>query len=44
MTFKEYIASLAKEPGVVIETEGDACAFSLDSVEGTGVTFSGPCV
>ena len=34
MTFKEYIASLAKELDVEIETEGDACAFSLGSVEG----------
>ena len=31
MTFKEYVAALAKELGAEIESEGDACAFSLGS-------------
>ena len=34
MTFKEYVDVLAKELGVEIETEGDACAVSLDAKEG----------
>ena len=37
MTFKEYVASLAKELGVEIAIEGDACAFSLGSAEGDKV-------
>ena len=37
MTFKEYVALLAKELGGEIETEGDACAFSLGSAEGDRV-------
>ena len=31
MTFKKYVAALAKELGAEIESEGDACAFSLSS-------------
>lgn len=33
MIFKEYVAALAKELGVEIETSEDACAFSLGSAE-----------
>ena len=34
MTFKEYVDVLAKELDVEIETEGDACAVSLEAKEG----------
>lgn len=37
MTFREYADVLAKELGVEIEVEGDACAVSLGSEEGDKV-------
>lgn len=37
MAFKEYVDALAKELGVQIETEGDACAVSLGADDGERV-------
>ena len=37
MTFKEYVEALVKELGVEVETEDDACAFSLGSEDGDKV-------
>ncbi|MBR0458236.1 MAG: type III secretion system chaperone [Victivallales bacterium] len=34
MTFQQYVGVLAKELDVTIETEEDACAFSLESSDG----------
>ena len=38
MIFADIAAALAKETGIAIETEGDACAIRAEATDGTSVT------